>query len=100
LRHIVDYYKDAAHTTMYLKYEFGNVYDEFKKERQLLISNIAEFQEDTLMALTSCKEMERWYEKAQRVVERLAFIEAIQKGREKEYHNIQLVSKSSLNRMK
>ena len=52
------------------------------------------------MALVTCKEMERWYEKAQKVVERLEFIEAIQKGWEKEDHNIRLVSKSSLNRMK
>jgi hypothetical protein len=38
------------------------------------------------MALTTCKEMERWYEKVQQVVERLEFIEATQKGREKEDH--------------
>jgi hypothetical protein len=50
---------------VYLKDEFGKVYDEFKKERQLLISNIAKFQEDTLKALAACKEMEIWYEKVQ-----------------------------------
>jgi hypothetical protein len=43
---------------VYLKDEFGKVYDEFKKERQLLISNIAGFKEETLMALATCKEME------------------------------------------
>jgi hypothetical protein len=65
LRHLAYYYKCATQTVVYLKYEFGKVYDEFKKERQFLISNIAEFQEDTLMALVTCKEMERWYEKVQ-----------------------------------
>jgi hypothetical protein len=44
--------------------------------------------------------MEQWYEKAQQKVERLKFIEEVHKGREKEDHDIQLVSKSSLNRMK
>jgi hypothetical protein len=44
--------------------------------------------------------MERSYEKAQQVVERLEFIEVVQKDRENEDHGIQLVIKSSLNRMK
>jgi hypothetical protein len=30
------------------------------------------------MELVTCKEMERWHEKAQQVVERLEYIEAIQ----------------------
>jgi predicted RNA-binding protein len=64
LRHLAEYYKGATQTVVYLKDEFDRVYNEFKKERHLLISNIAEFQEDTLMAFTTCKEMERWYEKA------------------------------------
>jgi hypothetical protein len=100
LCHLVEYYKGATQTVVYLKDEFGRVYNEFKKERHLLISNVAEFQEDTLMAFTTCKEMERWYEKAQQAVERLEYIEAVQRGREKEEHGIQLVGKSSLNRMK
>jgi hypothetical protein len=52
------------------------------------------------MALATCKEMERWYERVQQVVERLEYIEAVQQGREKEEHGIRLVGKSSLNRMK
>jgi hypothetical protein len=43
LHHLSDYYKGATQTTMYLKDDFGKVYDEFKKERHLLISNISEF---------------------------------------------------------
>jgi hypothetical protein len=100
LCHLVEYYKGTTQTTVYLKGEFNRVYNEFKKERHLLISNIVEFQEDTLMALATCKEMERWHERAQQAVERLEYIEAVQQGREKEEHGIRLVGKSSLNRMK
>jgi hypothetical protein len=97
LHNLANYYKGATQTVVYLKDEFNKVYDKFKKERHMLILNIVEFLEDILMELATCKEMERWYEKAQQVVERLEYIEAIQKGREKEDHDIQLVSKSSLN---
>jgi hypothetical protein len=76
LHNLADYYKGATQIDVYLKYEFGKVYDEFKKERHLLISNIAKFQ-DTLMELATCKEMERWYEKVQQAVERLEFIEVV-----------------------
>jgi hypothetical protein len=65
-----------------------------------LIENIVEFQEDTLMALTTCKEMKKWHEKAQLVVERLKYIEVVQQGRERENHGIRLVGKSSFDRMK
>ena len=33
LRHLVDYYKGATQTTVYLKDEFDKVYGDFKKER-------------------------------------------------------------------
>ena len=78
LHHLVKYYKGATQTTVYLKDEFNGVYNEFKKERHLLTENIVDFQEDTLMELATCKEMERWHEKAQQVGERLEYIEEIQ----------------------
>jgi hypothetical protein len=52
------------------------------------------------MALMTCKEMEKWHEKAQQAVERLEYIEAVQQGREKENHGIRLVGKISFNHMK
>jgi hypothetical protein len=58
LCHLAKYYKGATQTTVYLKGEFIGVYNEFKNERHMLTENIVEFQEDTLMALTTCKEME------------------------------------------
>jgi len=100
LCHLVEYYKSTTQIVVYLKSEFDGVYNEFKKERHLLTANVVEFQEDTLMALTMCKKMERWHKKAQQAVERLEYIEVVQEGREKERHGIRLVGKSSLDHMK
>jgi hypothetical protein len=61
----------------YLKSEFSGVYNMYKKERTLLTENIIEFQEDTLMDLAACKEMERWHEIAQQEVERIKYIEVV-----------------------
>jgi hypothetical protein len=58
LRHLDEYYKGTTQTVVYLKGEFEEVYNEFKKERHLLTVKIVEFQEDTLMALVTCKDME------------------------------------------
>jgi DNA repair ATPase RecN len=80
LRHLAEYYKRTIQTIVYLKGEFEKAYNEFKKERHLLTVKILEFQEDTLMALTTCKDMERWYERVQQVVERLKYIGAVQQG--------------------
>jgi hypothetical protein len=56
--------------------------------------NIVELQEDTLMALTTCKDMERWYEKAQQAIDRIEYIDAVQQGRtDKEEHDISNVGK-------
>jgi hypothetical protein len=52
------------------------------------------------MALAACKEMERWHERAQQVVERLKYIEAFQHGQEKEEHAIQMLRKNSLDHIK
>jgi hypothetical protein len=83
LRHIIEYYKGATQTTKYLKSDFLRVYNEHKKERTLLIENIIEFQEDTLMALATCKEMEQWHKRARQVMERIKYIEAIPTGSRK-----------------
>ena len=52
------------------------------------------------MALAACKEMERWHERVQQVVERLEYIEVVQQGQEKEEHGIRLLRKNSLDRIK
>jgi hypothetical protein len=52
------------------------------------------------MELTTCKEMDRWYERAHQMVKRLEYIEAVQQGRDKEKHGIEVIGESSLNRIK
>jgi hypothetical protein len=43
------------------------------------------------MALTTCKDMEWWYEKAQQAMEKVDYIGAVQQGRDKEEHDISVV---------
>jgi hypothetical protein len=100
LCHLAEYYQGTTQTTVYLRSEFEEAYNKFKKERHLFTAKIVELQEDTLMALTTCKDMERWYERAQQAIERIEYIDAVQQGRDKEEHDIQMLGKSSLDRMK
>jgi hypothetical protein len=43
LRHLAEYYKGTTETAMYLKGEFKEVYNDFKKERYLLTAKIVDF---------------------------------------------------------
>ena len=62
LRHLAEYYQGTTQTTVYLSSEFEEAYNKFKKERHSFTTKIVEFQEDTLMALVTCKDME-WLHK-------------------------------------
>jgi hypothetical protein len=73
---------------MFLRSEFQDAYAKLMNERHLFTSGIANFQEDTLMALATCKDVERWYERAHQVVERINYISMVQKGRDTEENNI------------
>jgi hypothetical protein len=88
LRHLAEYYQGTTQTTVYLRSEFEEAYNQFKTERHLFTEKITELQEDTLMALTTCKDMERWHERVQQDVERLKYIGAVQQGQSKEEHDI------------
>jgi hypothetical protein len=68
--------------TVFLKSEFQYAYAKFTSERNIFIAGIADFQEDTLMALATYKDVEKWYEKTYQVVERIDYINAMQKGRD------------------
>jgi hypothetical protein len=57
-------------------------------------------QEDTLMALATCKYMERWYGKAQQDVEIIDYINMVQKGRDVEEHGIQVLRESNIDRIR
>jgi hypothetical protein len=69
LRHLEKYYQDSMQATIFLKSEFQEAYAQFTSERHLFTACIVDLQEDTLMALETCKYMERWYEKAYQAVE-------------------------------
>jgi hypothetical protein len=59
---------------VFLRSEFKEAYNKFANERHLFTARIVELQEDTLMALETCKDMERWYEKAHQAMERINYI--------------------------
>jgi hypothetical protein len=45
------------------------MYAKFTRERDLFTAHIVDFQEDTLMGLTTCKYMKQWYEKTHQALE-------------------------------
>lgn len=72
------YYQDSTYATVFLRSEFQDAYSKFTNERHIFTTRIIYFQEDTLMVLETCKDMEIWYEKAHQVVERIDYINAVQ----------------------
>jgi hypothetical protein len=88
LRHLGKYYQDSTQATVFLRSEFQDAYNKFTNERHLFTAGITDFQEDTLMALATCKDMERWYEKAHQVVERIDYINVVHQGQDTEEHDI------------
>jgi len=65
---------------IFLRSKFQYAYKKFTSERHLFTIRIAEFQEDTLMELATCKDMEIWYENTHQAVEIIDYISAVQKG--------------------
>jgi hypothetical protein len=49
------------------------------------------------MALETCKDMERWYEKVNQAVERIDYIIVVQQGRDVEEQGIRVLRDSSIN---
>jgi hypothetical protein len=48
------------------------------------------------MALETCKDVERWYDKAHQVVERIDYISVVQKGRDIEERNIHVLRDNNI----
>jgi hypothetical protein len=71
-----------------LKSEFREMYAQFKTKRNIFTACIDEFQEDTLMGLETYKYMSIWYAKAHRALERIDYINELQKGQDTEEHGI------------
>jgi hypothetical protein len=52
------------------------------------------------MALVTCKDMERWYEKVQQAMEKIEYINVVQKGRDIKEHEIRVLRESSTDHIK
>jgi hypothetical protein len=61
LRHLEKYYQDSTQAIVFLKSEFQDAYAKFTSEIHLFTACVADYQEDTLMALETYKDVERWY---------------------------------------
>jgi hypothetical protein len=53
LFHLVKYYQDSTQATIFLRNEFQYAYNKFTSQWHLFTAGIADFQEDTLMALAT-----------------------------------------------
>jgi hypothetical protein len=96
LRHLVKYYEESTQAMIFLRSEFQDAYNKFTSEWYLFTAGIADFQEDTLMVLAMCKDMEILYEKAQQVVERIDYISVVKKGRDAEEHDIRVLRDNNI----
>jgi hypothetical protein len=81
---------------VFLRSEFQEAYNKFTDERHLFTTRIIELQEDTLMEMTMCKDMERWYEKAHQAVERIDYISTVKYCRDIEEHDIWVLRESNI----
>jgi len=86
--------------TMFLRSEFQDDYEKLTNERHLFTASRDDFQEDTLMALETCKDVERWYEKANKVVEMIDYISAVQKCWDAEEHDIRVLRDNNIDQIR
>jgi hypothetical protein len=100
LYHLAKYYQYSTHATFFLKSEFEDAYGKFTSERHLFTACVADYQEDTLMAQAIFKDLERWYEKAHQAVERIDYINKVQKGRDVEEHGIRVLMDSNISHIR
>jgi hypothetical protein len=100
LRHLEKYYQDTTQAAVFLRSEFQEAYKKFTDEGHLFTARIVELQEDNLMALAMCKDMERWYKKAHEDVERIDYISAVQQGQDAEEHDIHVLSERSIDHIR
>jgi hypothetical protein len=77
LCHLEKYYQDSTQETVFRKNEFWESYTQFTIQRHYFITCVANFQEDTLMVLETCNDVERWYEKAYRDMEWINYISVV-----------------------
>jgi hypothetical protein len=78
IHHQVKYYHKSTQAILLLNSEFRETYVQFTRESNLFTACIANFQEDTLMGLTTCKDVHRWYEKEHQALEWIDYISEVQ----------------------
>jgi hypothetical protein len=100
LHHLEKYYQDSTQATVFLRSEFQDAYNKFTSERHLFTTGIVDFQEDTLMALATCKDMEIWYEKAHQAVERIDYIKCGSKGSRRRRAHIRVLRDNNIDRIR
>jgi hypothetical protein len=77
LNHLVKYYQDSTHATIFLKSEFQDAYAKFTSEIHLFNACVVNYQEDTLMELETYKDVDRWYENEYQYIEQIDYINAV-----------------------
>jgi hypothetical protein len=80
LLHLEKYYQDSTQAMVFLRSKFQDAYSKFTNERHLFTTGIANFQEDTLVVLETCKDMEIWYAKSHQAMERIDYISVVQQS--------------------
>jgi hypothetical protein len=100
LRHQVEYYQDTTQAVRFMRVELGEIYSQFKSEREIFMTWIIGYQEETLMGLIDYKDMMKWFEKSHHMLEKIEYIREIQKGRGVEEHGIRMLTDESLVRFK
>jgi hypothetical protein len=85
---------------VFLRSEFQDAYGKFMSEQLLFTIGITNFQEDNLMALVTCKDMEILYEKAHQEVEIIDYISTVQKGRDPEEHGIRVLRDNNIDQIR
>jgi hypothetical protein len=85
------YYQDSTQATVFLRSKFQDSYDKLTNERHLFTASITDFQEETLMALVTYKDLERWYDKTH---------QAVQKGRDIEEQGIRVLRDNNIDWIK
>jgi hypothetical protein len=96
LIHQVEYYHETIEAVRFMKIEFEEIYTEFKSDREVFMTRIGSYQEDTLLSLVAYKEMMRWSNKDHQLLAQIEYIKEIQKGQGKEEHGIKMLAYESL----
>jgi hypothetical protein len=60
LKHQVEYYQDTTQEVRFMRIEFGDIYIQFKSNKDILMTMIVSYKEDTLLGLVEYKETMRW----------------------------------------